>query len=146
MRENTFNPKTKQKGKGKAHSEHKKEGNSKPFDDSSGSKGGKGKKGKSKCGYCNHDYHPKSTCMKKQNRSHGEGTSTEQSGGHIPKNAKKKSGDQPPDKRGNSHALIAIHSSLDAWILDSGIPSYGSLRKCFIFYYCMHGSSHPHGR
>jgi hypothetical protein len=48
------------------HAEPKKEGYSKPFDDSSGSKGGKGKKGKTKCGYCNHDYHPESTCMKKQ--------------------------------------------------------------------------------
>jgi hypothetical protein len=62
---NTCNPKTKKKGKGKAHAEPKKEGYSKPFDDSSGSKGGKGKKGKTKCGYCNHGYHLESACMKK---------------------------------------------------------------------------------
>jgi hypothetical protein len=37
----------------------------------------------------------------------------------IPKNAKKKSGDKAPQNKGNSHALIAIHSSPDAWILDS---------------------------
>jgi hypothetical protein len=50
---------------GKVHSEHEKEENSKPFNDSSGSKGGKGKKGKSKCVYYNHNYHLESSCMKK---------------------------------------------------------------------------------
>lgn len=58
-------PKSKSKGKGKVHTESKKEGNSKPFDDSSGSKGGKRKKGKSKFGYCNYDNHLESSCMKK---------------------------------------------------------------------------------
>jgi hypothetical protein len=48
----TSNSKSKQKGKGKVHAKPKKEGYSKPFDDSSDSKGGKGKKGKTKCGYC----------------------------------------------------------------------------------------------
>jgi hypothetical protein len=38
---------------------------------------------------------------------------------YIPENAKKKLGDQLPDKRGNSHALIVIHTSPNAWILDS---------------------------
>jgi hypothetical protein len=47
----------------------------------------------------------------------------------ILENAKKKLGDQLPDKRGNSHALISIHSSPNAWILDSGIPSYGSQKN-----------------
>ena len=46
----TSNPKTKQKGKGKVHAKPKKEGYSKPFDDSSGSKGGKGKR-RNKCGF-----------------------------------------------------------------------------------------------
>jgi len=55
----TLNLKSKQKINGKVHFEHKKEGNSKPYDDSSGSKGGNGNKGKSKCGYCNCDYHYK---------------------------------------------------------------------------------------
>jgi hypothetical protein len=64
-RSNTCNPKTKRKGKGKAHAEPKKEGYPKTFDDSSGSKGGKGKKGNTNCGYCNCGYHPESTCMKK---------------------------------------------------------------------------------
>jgi hypothetical protein len=47
------------------HAQPKKEGYSKPFDDSSCSKGGKGNKGKKKCGYYNHGFHPKYACMKK---------------------------------------------------------------------------------
>jgi hypothetical protein len=65
-RKKISNSKSKQKGKGKVHAKTKKEGYSKPFNDSSRSKGGKGKKGNTKCGYRNHSYHPKSTCMKKQ--------------------------------------------------------------------------------
>jgi hypothetical protein len=129
---NTFNLKSKQKGKGKAHSEQKKEGNSKPFDDSSSSKGGKGKKGKSKCGYCNRDYHPESSCMKKTIDLMAKALQQNNLGDCIPENAKKKSGDQPPDKRGNSHALISIHSSLnDAWILDSGASHHMEATKMF---------------
>jgi hypothetical protein len=45
-RNNICNMKTKKKGKGKAHVDPRKEG-------------------KTKCGYCNHDYHPKFACMKK---------------------------------------------------------------------------------
>jgi hypothetical protein len=60
-RSSACNLKTKKKGKGKAHANSKKEGYSKPFDDSSGSKGGKGKKGKTKFSYYNCGYHPEST-------------------------------------------------------------------------------------
>jgi hypothetical protein len=63
---NKSNPKSKQKGKGKKDPEQRKEINFKPFDESSSSKGGKGKQGKSKCGYCNHGYHPESSCMNKK--------------------------------------------------------------------------------
>jgi hypothetical protein len=62
---NSQNPKSKRKGKENAHEKPKKEGYSKPFNDSSGSKGGKSKQGK-KCGYNNHGNHPKSACMKNQ--------------------------------------------------------------------------------
>jgi hypothetical protein len=44
------NHKYKNKDKGKAHANPKKEGYSKPFNNSSGSKGGKGRKGV-KCAY-----------------------------------------------------------------------------------------------
>jgi hypothetical protein len=60
---NYQNLKSKPKGKGKAYAELNKEGYSKPFNDSSGSKGGKRNQGK-KCGYCNHGNHPKYVCMK----------------------------------------------------------------------------------
>jgi hypothetical protein len=42
-------------------------------------------------------------------------------GDHIPEGAKKKKPkDQNPKKGNSSHALIAINSSPDAWIVDSG--------------------------
>jgi len=62
---NTSNSKSKKKKKGKVHTEPKKEGYSKPFDGSSGSRGGKGNKGKNKCGYYKHSYHLKFSSMKK---------------------------------------------------------------------------------
>jgi hypothetical protein len=40
-------------------------------------------------------------------------------GDFIPEAAKKKSEDQAP-KKGNSHALVVVHSSPDTWIVDSG--------------------------
>ena len=95
---NTSNPKSKQKGKGKVHSESKKEDHSKPLDDSSNSKGGKGKKGKSKCGYCNRGFHPKSSCMKKTTDLMANSLQQNNLRDCIPENAKKKLGDQPPDK------------------------------------------------
>jgi hypothetical protein len=63
------NHKSKKKRKELLHPESKKEGYSKPFKDSSGSKyssnsKGKKKKGK-KCTYCNKPNHEESTCMKK---------------------------------------------------------------------------------
>jgi hypothetical protein len=61
---NSQNPKSKRKGKEKAHADPKKEGYSKPFNNSSGSKGGKNKQGK-KCGYCNRGNHLELACMKK---------------------------------------------------------------------------------
>jgi hypothetical protein len=42
-------------------------------------------------------------------------------GDHIPEGAKKKNQEDPNSKKGNSsHALIAINSSPDAWIVESG--------------------------
>jgi hypothetical protein len=63
------NQKLKQKHKELLHLESKKEGYSKPFKDSSGSKGSSNSKGKKKkgkqCTYCNKTNHEESTCMKK---------------------------------------------------------------------------------
>jgi hypothetical protein len=80
MRETTHPIQSPNRKERERHSEQRKEGNSKPLDESSGSKGGKGKKGKTKCGYCNHDYHPESSCMKKTIDLMAD-TSTEQSWG-----------------------------------------------------------------
>jgi hypothetical protein len=62
---NSQNPKSKRKGKEKVHEDPKKEGYSKPFNDSFRFEGGKSKKGK-KCGYCNHENHLEVACMKKE--------------------------------------------------------------------------------
>ena len=41
----------------------------------------------------------------------------------------KKLEEKPPERRGNSHALIAINSSPDAWILDSGTSYHMAATK-----------------
>jgi hypothetical protein len=60
-------------------------------------------------------------------------------GDHIPEGFnKKKPEDQNPKKENSSHALIAIKSSPDAWIVDSGVSHhmeatkyvYSSLDSC----------------
>ena len=67
VHDGSHNPKQKfkSKDKGKAHANPKKEGNTKPFNDSSGSKGEKWKK-MEKCTYYQKGFHPESSCMKKQ--------------------------------------------------------------------------------
>jgi hypothetical protein len=51
-------------------------------------------------------------------------------GDHIPEGAKKKMPeDQNPKKGNSSHALIAINSSLDAWIIDSGASHHMDATK-----------------
>lgn len=67
MHDGNHNPnhKYKYKEKGKAHAKPKKEGYTKPFNDSFGSEGEEGKKGE-KCFYCHRGFHLESSCMKKQ--------------------------------------------------------------------------------
>ena len=95
---NTSTPNSKLKGKGKVHSEPKKEGHSKPLDDTSSSKGGKGKKGKSKCGDCNRGFHPKSSCMKKTSNLMAKLLQQNNLGDCNPEDAKKLE-DQLPNER-----------------------------------------------
>jgi hypothetical protein len=57
--------KSKDKDKWKAHAHPNKEGYTKPFTDSPGSKGEKGRKGE-KCTCCHKGFHPESACMKKK--------------------------------------------------------------------------------
>jgi hypothetical protein len=109
--------KSKKKFKEKAHAEQKNEGYSKPFNDSSRSKSGKGKKGQ-KYTYCNRGFHPKSACMKKQIDLMTEILQKNNLGDQIPDGAKKKPKYHAP--KGNHHVLVVVHSSPDAWIVDSG--------------------------
>jgi hypothetical protein len=113
--------KSKDKDKRKSHAHTKKEGYTKPFTDAFGSKGEKGRKGK-KCTYCHKGFHLESTCMhacKKDLMS--QIIQQNNLRDHIPKGAKKKKPEDLNSKKGNSsHALIAINSSPDAWIVDSG--------------------------
>ena len=51
-------------------------------------------------------------------------------GYRIPESAKKKKPDDPNSKKGNSsHPLIAINSSHDAWIVDSGASHHMAATK-----------------
>jgi hypothetical protein len=71
-------------------------------------------------------------------------------GDHIPKGANKKKPEDQNLKKGNSiHALIAINSSIDAWIVDSGASHhkastkevYSSLYACKGFHILMGDNS-----
>jgi hypothetical protein len=130
--------KSKDKDKRKSHANPKKEGHSKPFTDASGSKGGKGRKGE-KCTYFHKGFHPKSACMQKQIDIMNQILHQNNLGDCIPEGArKKKPKDHNPKKDNSSHALIAINSSPDAWIIDSGASHhmaatklvYSSLNAC----------------
>jgi hypothetical protein len=112
--------KSKYKDKRKAHAHMKKEGYIKPFIDASGSKGEKGRKGH-KCTYCHKGFHSKSTCIQNEIYMMSQILQQNNHGDHIPEGAKKKKPKDPNSRKENSfHALIAINSSPDSWIVDSG--------------------------
>ena len=128
----------KYKYKHKSHAHTNKEGYTKPFTDAFGSKGEKGRKGK-KCTYCHKGFHPESTCMQKEIDLMSQILQQNNLGDRIPEGAKEKKPEDPNSKKGNSsHALIAINSSPDAWIVDSGASHhmatseevYSSLDAC----------------
>ena len=99
------------------HLNPKKEGNTKPFNDSSKSKGEKWKK-MEKCTYCQKGFHPESSCIKKQIDQMAQILQKHNLGHHIPEVAKKNPKDHAPRKGKSSHALIAIISYPYAWIVD----------------------------
>jgi hypothetical protein len=110
----------KDKYKHKSHAHMKKEGYTKPFTDASRSKGEKGRKGE-KCTYCHKGFHSEYACMKKTNRYDVLDTSAKQPWRSHPRGCKEEEARDLNSKKGNSsHALIAINSSPDAWIIDSG--------------------------
>jgi hypothetical protein len=116
------------KDKRKSHENPKKEGYSKPFNDASRSKGGKGRKGE-KCTYFHKGFHLESACMKKKDLM-TQILQKNNLGDHIPEGYKKKNPEDLNPKKGNSsHALIAINSSPDAWIVDSMTSHHIASRK-----------------
>ena len=123
------NSKDHQKGKGKKDPDPRKGGHPKPPDGSSGSKERKGTKGQSMCNYCHRGFHPESACMKKTIDLMAQTLQQHNLGDHIPENAKKKSGEKAPDPRGNRHALIALHSAPQEWIIDSGASHHMASSK-----------------
>jgi hypothetical protein len=121
--------KSKDKYKRKAHAHPKKEGYTKPFTDASKYKSGKGRKGE-KCTYCHKGFHPESACMQKKIDLMTQILQQKNLGDCIPEGAKKKKPeDQNPKKDNSSHALIVINSSLDAWIIDSGVSHHMATSK-----------------
>jgi hypothetical protein len=121
--------KSKYNYKNKAHANPNKEGYSKPFSDASGSKGGKGRKGE-KCAYCHKGFHLEYACMQKKIDILTQILQKNNLGEHILEGAKKKKPEyHNPKKDNSSHALIAINSSLDAWIIDSGASHHMATTK-----------------
>jgi hypothetical protein len=130
--------KSKDKYKRKSHAHMKKEGYTKPFTNASRSKGEKGRKGE-KCTYCHKGFHLEYACMQKQIDMMCQILQKNNLGDRIPEGAKKKKLEDLNSRKDNSsHALIAINSSPDAWIIDSGASHhmdtseevYSSLDAC----------------
>jgi hypothetical protein len=123
------NQKSKHTDKGKGHANPNKEGYSKPFNDSFGSKGGKGRKGE-KCTHCQRGFNSEYVCMQKQIDQMAQILQQNNPGDRIPKGAKKKKLEDLNPKKGNSsHALISIDFSPDAWIVDSGASDHMASKK-----------------
>jgi hypothetical protein len=118
-------------GKGSSK-QNRKEGYSKPFNDSSGSKDSsdskKKKKGK-QCTYCNKPNHEESTCMKKQIDLMAHALQQNNLGNFIPEGVKKQKEEDHAPKKGNHHALVAINSSSDSWIIDSGASHHMAAKE-----------------
>jgi hypothetical protein len=92
-------------------------------------KGEKGRKGE-KCTYCHKGFHSESACMKKKIDMMSQILHQNNLGDRILEGAKKKKPKDLNSKKGNSsHALIAINSSPDAWIIDLGASHHMAASK-----------------
>ena len=74
-------------------------------------------------------FHLESSCMKKQTDKMIEILQKHNLGDYIPQGAKNKIEDSPHGKGNNFNALVAINSSLDAWIIDSGASHHMVVAK-----------------
>jgi hypothetical protein len=52
-------------------------------------------------------------------------------GNFIPEGVKKKKEEDHAPKKGNHHALVAINSSSDSWIIDSGASHHMEVKEKF---------------
>jgi hypothetical protein len=126
--------KYKYKYKRKSHAHPKKEGYTKPFTDASGSKGEKGRKGE-KCTYYHKGFHSESACMQKKIDLISQTLQQKNLGYHILEGAKNKKLEDLNSKKGNSsRPLIAIDSSPNAWIIDSGASHHMDALEAVYFY------------
>jgi hypothetical protein len=121
---------SKHKGKGKSLRNPNKDGYSKPFNNSPGSKDSsdskKNNKGK-QCTYYNKLNHEESTCMKNKINIKAQILQQNNLGNFIPEGEKMKDEDLSP-KKGNHHALVAINSSFDSWIIDFGASHHMAVK------------------
>jgi hypothetical protein len=121
---------TMQDGKG-SFKPNNKEGYSKSFNDYSGSKDSSDSKNKRKgkqCTYCNKLNHEESTCMNKQIDLMAHALQQNNLGNFIPKGVKKQKEEDLDPKKGNHHALVAINSSFDSWIIDSSATHHMAMK------------------
>jgi hypothetical protein len=96
---------------------------SKPFNDFSSSKDSLDSKKKNKgkhYTYCNKSNHEESTCMKRPINLMAQALQQNNLGNFIPEGVKKLKEEDHAPKKGNNHALVAINSSSDSWIIDYG--------------------------
>jgi hypothetical protein len=127
---------TMQDGKG-SFKQNNKEGYSKSFNDSSGSKDSSDSKKKKKkkkgnqCTYRNKPNHEESTCMKKQIDLMEHALQHNNLVNFIPEGVKKQKEEDPTPKKGNHHALVAINSSFDSRIIDSGASHHMAEKRNF---------------
>jgi hypothetical protein len=112
--------------------ENGKEGYSKLFNDSSGSKESsyskKKKKGK-QFTYCNKENDEESTCMKKKIDLMAQTLQQNNLGNFIPEGVKTRKEEDLAPKKGNHHALVAINSSSSSWIIDSSVSHHMTAKE-----------------
>jgi hypothetical protein len=117
----------------KKEKQNEKEGYSKPFNDYSSSKDSSDfkKKKVKECTYCNKPNHEESTCMKKHINLMAQALQHNNLGNFTPEGVKKKKEEDHAPKKGNHHALVAINSSSNSWMIDFGASHHMATKEDF---------------